>query len=97
MPQGRIATMDKREYFDLDGQLGDAGDADDANSADDTSVKDHQLGFYHGELKRLIARAIVYMRLFLLNMNPYPLEGRAYEMGGEVIRSFLPGRLWDKL
>ncbi len=39
-------------------------DADDAEEAHDDGIKDHQLGFYQGELKRLVARAIVYMRLF---------------------------------
>ncbi len=59
------------EYFDLDGQPGDV-DADADADADNDGVNDHQLGFYQGELKRIIARAIVYMRLFLLNMEAYP-------------------------
>ncbi len=57
------------EYFDLDGQH---DDADNAGNAHDDVISDHQLTFYQGEQKRLVARAIVYMRLFLLLMEAYP-------------------------
>ncbi len=45
---------------------------DEPDETHDDGVKDHQLGFYQGELKQLVARAIFYMRLFLLNMEAYP-------------------------
>ncbi len=46
------------EYFDLDGQHGEIDDLDDAH---DVEIKDHQLGFYTGDIRRLVALAIVYM------------------------------------
>ncbi len=62
----RTHNNEQGEYFVLDGQ------ADDADDAHDEDVNDHQLGFYQGELKQLVVRAIIYMRLFLLNMEAYP-------------------------
>lgn len=55
------------EFFDLDGQTGDADAADDDG--------DDKLGFYHGEHKKLVIRAIIFMRLFLLNIEAYPSKG----------------------
>ncbi len=59
------------EFFDLDGHGGDA----DAIADTVTETEDDKLGFYHGEHKRLVIRAILYMRLFLLNMDAYPTKG----------------------
>lgn len=65
------------EYFDLDEQLDDGvghGEADDGETDGRDRIMDHQLGFYQGNKKKLIGRAIVFMRLFLLNMDAYPAK-----------------------
>ncbi len=35
---------------------------------------DDRLGYYQGEEKKLVVRAIFYMRLFLLNMDAFPAK-----------------------
>ena len=62
---------DGGEFFDLDAGLDDACEEEDEED-EEPEVNDHQLGFYKGEIKKLVSRAIVFMRMFLLNMDAYP-------------------------
>ncbi len=72
-------------------------DADADADADNDGVNDHQLGFYQGELKRIIARRDRLHAAIFAKHGSLSLEIGTYKMGREVIRSFLSGRLWDKL
>ncbi len=97
-PKAKASRMtyssEEGEYFVLDGQH---DDADDAEEAHDDGIKDHQLGFYQGELKRLVARSYrLHASIFTEHGGLSP-KRRSYQMGGEVILSFLPGCLWNKL
>lgn len=54
------------EEFDLDVD----GDEDEVSERE--GIMSHQLGYYKGEDKIIVKRAIVYVQIFLLCMNGYP-------------------------
>ena len=59
------------EFFDLDGQSGANADDND-EEPEGEAILDCRLSYYQGELKKLLVRAIFFMRLFLLCTEGFP-------------------------
>lgn len=65
-PKKKKTNSGSEEVFDIDG----VGSDEDEEDEDDTAS--HQLGYYKGEKKTLMKQAILFVRLFLLNMDAHP-------------------------
>lgn len=69
-PSKKIRKAEPSEVFDLDADGEEEEEEEEITERD--GVMSHQLGFYKGEEKVIIRRALIFIRIFLLNMHGYP-------------------------